>query len=98
METNKSRVVEFSEHLKPIRGLPWEAIKDREFKAVTHQGVLYVVLKGWHHNLSGVAYNPETNTFAPKIRGFQPIGQHWYAWAQPEDPITLPQKYEGQKP
>jgi hypothetical protein len=77
--------------------LPREAIEDREFKAVTHGGILYVLLKGWHHNLSGVAYNPGTNTFAPHIRGFQPIGQHWYAWAEPEDPINLTRKYEGQK-
>ncbi len=97
METNGLRVVDGSDRLKPIRSLPWEAIKDREFNAVTYKGVLYVLLKGWHHNLSGVAYNPQTNTFAPDIRGFKPIGEHWYAWAQPEDPITLTKQYEGQK-
>ena len=82
---------------QPIRGLPWEAIKDREFPALTHNGILYVVLKGWHHNLSGVAYNPITNIFPPAIRGFKPLGEHWYVWAQPEDPIDLPRQYEGQK-
>jgi hypothetical protein len=97
METNGWRVMDFSDHRKPIRGLPWEAIKDREFGALTHGGVLYVLLKGWHHNLSGVAYNPRTNSFAPGIRGFKPLGDHWYVWTQPEDPITLPQTYEGQK-
>jgi hypothetical protein len=101
METNGSQFFDYpyhSDHIKSIRGLPWKAIKDRDFEAVTHEGVLYVLLDGWHHDLSGVAYNPNTNTFAPYIRGFQPIGQHWYVWAQPEDPITLKQKYEGQKP
>jgi hypothetical protein len=101
METNISLFFDdpdHSDHIKTISGLPWKAIKDREFEAVTHQGVLYVLLKGWHHNLSGIAYNPNTNTFAPYISGFQPIGQHWYVWARPEDPITLKQKYEGQKP
>ncbi len=97
METNGLRVVDDSDRLRPIRGLPWAAITDREFRAVTHKGVLYVLLKGWHHNLSGIAYNPNTNAFAPHICGFKPIGQHWYVWAQPEDPITLPQTYEGQK-
>jgi hypothetical protein len=100
METNRSLFFDdpyHSDHIKPIRGLPWKAIKDREFDALTHQGVLYVLLSGWHHNLNGIAYNPNTNTFA-YVSGFQPIGQHWYVWAQPEDPVTLKQKYEGEKP
>ena len=79
----------------PIRGLPWEVIKDREFPALTHRGVLYVILSGWHHDVSGVAYNPSTNTFAAAITGFKPIGGHWYAWAQLEDQVRLPQLYEG---
>lgn len=83
--------------MKPIRGLPWPALKDREFMAVTHNGVFYVKFTGWHHNYSGVAYNPNTNSFAAGIRGFKPIGNHWYAWAQPEDPADgWPQIYEGQ--
>ena len=80
-----------------IRGLPWEAIREREFSAVTHNDVLYVILSGWHHDYSGVAYNPKTNAFPKGIRGFKHIGQHWYAWSQPEFPGTLPQEYEGQK-
>ena len=65
---------------KPMRGLPWEVIHDREFLAVTHDGILYVWFKGWHHNDSGIAYNPKTNVFA-RDRAFKPIGQHWYVWA-----------------
>jgi len=82
--------------LKPIRGLPWEAIRDREFPAFTHQQILYVVFPGGGHNsYGGVAYNPSTNAFPPAIRGFKHIGQHWYVWTQPEDPIPLSQQYEG---
>jgi hypothetical protein len=82
---------------KAIRGLPWEAIRGREFPALTHRGILYVLSSGWHHDCSGLAYNPNTNAFPSAIRGFKHIGQHWYAWAQPEDPITLSQEYEGKK-
>ncbi len=81
---------------KPLRGLPWKEIKDREFPAITHRGVLYVVLKAWHHDCHGIAYNPNTNTFAPAINGFTPLGSHWYAWAQTEIPGRLKQRYEGQ--
>jgi len=81
--------------IRLIRGLPWEVIRNREFPALTHHGVLYVMLKGWHHNLSGLAYNPNTNSFARMIAGFKPVGQHWYVWASPEDPIELEKNYEG---
>lgn len=82
------------DHPQPMRGLPWEVIKDREFPALTHRGVLYVILSGWHHDGSGVAYNPNTNTFAAAITGFKPLGGHWYVWAQLEDQAKLPQLYE----
>src|SRR5205809_7637406 len=59
--------------------------------------ILYVVLTAWHHDCDGIAYNPTTNSFPPAIRGFKHLGEHWYAWAQPEDPITLSQQYEGHK-
>jgi len=80
---------------KPIRGLPWNEIKHREFEAVTANGILYVILDGFHHSMYGVAYNPGTNRFDPHLVGFSPIGDHWYAWRQPEDPMKLPQRYEG---
>jgi hypothetical protein len=86
---------------KPIRGLPWVVIKEREFPAVTHGGILYVFFGGFHHDGSGVAYNPHTNNFAATIDCFKPIGQHWYAWAfDHEFPPTVPQPqiYEGAKP
>jgi type II secretory pathway pseudopilin PulG len=82
---------------KPIRGLPWTVIHEREFRAVTHNGILYVHFTGWHHDCDGVAYNPKTNDFAPGIVGFKPIGQHWYVWAQTDPPEKLAKEYEGSK-
>jgi hypothetical protein len=86
---------------KPIRGLPWEVIHKREFPAVTHDHILYVLFGGFHHDGHGVAYNPNTNHFAVTINSFKPIGQHWYAWAfDHEFPPSTPQPqiYEGAKP
>jgi hypothetical protein len=83
---------------KPIRGLPWVVIHEREFPAVTHNGILYVFFGGFHHDGHGVAYNPQTNHFSTSMDGFKPIGQHWYVWAfDHEFPRTLTQKYEGSK-
>ena len=82
-----------------IRGLPWTAIQDREFRALTHEGILYVILDGWHHTVDGVAYNPHTNRF-PFTISAKHVGEHWYSWTQPEDQPQLgglPQVYEGQK-
>ena len=78
---------------KPIRGLPWAAIHEREFPAVSHGGVLYVFFNGWHHNNSGVAYNPRTNDLV--MPGFKPIGQHWYVWATSDTGERFEQVYEG---
>jgi hypothetical protein len=86
---------------KPIRGLPWVVIHEREFPAVTHDGILYVFFGGFHHDGHGVAYNPHTNNFSGTVDAFKPIGQHWYVWAfDHEDPSTDPQPqiYEGAKP
>jgi hypothetical protein len=80
---------------KLIRGLPWTAIHDREFPAVTHNGILYVWFIGWHHNDRGIAYNPKTNKFVSGLAAFKPIGQHWYCWATTDDGATGPQQYEG---
>jgi hypothetical protein len=81
--------------MKPIRGLPWAAVKDREFGAVTCDGILYVLFNGWEFNISGVAYNPRTNKFVPRLSGFKPIGRHWYVWAAGDHPLPLVQQYEG---
>lgn len=86
---------------KPIRGLPWTVIHEREFPAVTHDRILYVFFGGFHHDGHGVAYNPATNHFSAAIDSFKPIGQHWYAWAfDHEFPPSEPQPkiYEGGKP
>jgi hypothetical protein len=83
---------------KPIRGLPWTVIQEQEFPAVTHDGILYVFFRGFHHDGHGVAYNPNTNRFAATIDAFKPIGQHWYAWMfEHESPLEAPQPqiYEG---
>jgi len=82
---------------KPISGLPWTVIHDREFPAVTHDGILYVFFTGWHWIDSGVAFNPGTNTFAENMLGFKPIGQHWYVWATSDDGQKMAQQYEGAK-
>ncbi len=83
--------------MKPIRGLPWSVIKDRDFRAVTCNGVLYVLLRGWHHDLNGVAYNPKINIFTGRISGFKPIGGHWYVWAAGDYQLPLVQRYEGRE-
>lgn len=85
---------------RPLRGIPWECVRTNEFDALTHNGILYVVLSGWHHNLHGVAYNPNTNVFPDRIQGFVSLTNHWYAWVHPEDwhPVgTHRQRYEGEK-
>ena len=79
---------------KPISGLPWKVIYDRQFPAVTYNGILYVCLAAFHDDSIGVAYNPKTNTFA-KAFNFKPIGQHWYVWAETEQFSETPQEYEG---
>ena len=84
-------------NLQRIRGLPWREIQDRDFPAVTHNGILYIYFKGWHHNDSGVAFNPKTNAFPSRILGFKPLANHWYAWAQSDDGMPMMQVYEGQK-
>jgi len=96
MHSNKYLMFTYGfEHPRPIRGLPWEVIRDREFPALTHRGILYVILSGGFHNVSGVAYNPNTNRFAG-ANGFKPLGGHWYVWAQVEDSWDkLPKVYEG---
>lgn len=86
---------------KPIRGLPWAAIRGQEFPAVTHNGILFVFFRGFHHDGHGVAYNPHTNNFAATIDSFKPIGQHWYVWRFDHEfppPVPQPQIYEGSKP
>ena len=87
---------EMGQHWRTIRGLPWRRLKDREFAALTQNGILYVLSNpGWHHDSAGVAYNPQTNRFGPTIRGFKPIGSHWYVWFQPEfQSHTFTQQYE----
>ena len=83
------------EQTQAIRGLPWRSLQGRQFPAITHEGILYVILGGWHHDCHGIAYNPKTNRFSSAIAGFKPIGSHWYVWAQPEDPLKMKQVYEG---
>ena len=68
----------------PIHNLPWTSLSGHEYPAVTQDGILYITLGGWHHDVYGVAFNPQTNHFAPTIRAFKPIGGHWYDWFQPE--------------
>ena len=85
----------FDKNTKSIRGLPWKEIRDRDFPALTHNGILYVMFRGFDYNANGVAYNPGTNAFPGWVRGFKPLKNHWYVWALPREPTTLPQVYEG---
>jgi hypothetical protein len=83
---------------KSIRGLPWAVIREQKFPAVTHNNILYVFFRGFHHDGHGVAYNPRTNHFAATIDSFKPIGQHWYVWAFDHEfrpSVPQPQIYEG---
>jgi hypothetical protein len=104
MQTNNcvfDCIVDDGTKSKPIRGLPWAAIREKEFPAVTHNNILYVFFGGFHHDGHGVAYNPHTNRFARSIDAFKPIGEHWYVWAfDHEFPSSVPQPriYEGAKP
>jgi hypothetical protein len=87
--------VVFPSQAKPIRGLPWKAIHEREFPAVTHDGILYVDFRGFHDDGSGVAYNPRTNVM--RVAGFKPIGQHWYVWVTTDTTETFVEEYEGER-
>src|SRR5262245_37100162 len=85
MYTNSGAVLwEYEERPKYITGLPWTAFSTNQFRAISRDGILYVLFdSGFHHDYSGVAYNPHTNRFPDCVRGFKPIGGHWYVWLQP---------------
>jgi hypothetical protein len=97
MHTSSLGPLVWVKNRKPIRGLPWQEIRDREFSATTHNGILYVQFTGWHYNESGVAFNPKTNSFPKSILGFKPLTNHWYVWAQRDDGLVMTQIYEGQR-
>ena len=68
-----------------ISNLPWTKWRGQQFQSLTKDGILYVLLgDAFHGDYYGVAYNPNANHFPEWIRGFKPIGDHWYVWAQPE--------------
>jgi len=78
-----------------IRGLPWEVIKDRTFRAATHHGVLFIPLRfSIPVGSSGVAYNPRTNRL-DSVRAFKHLGGHWYAWLQDDIGHPTESRYEG---
>lgn len=81
---------------RQITGLPWKRCKDKQFWAVTSDGILYVLsAPGWHGDYGGVAYNPKTNSFPASVEGFKPLGNHWYVWCSLEfPPPNLPKRYE----
>lgn len=81
---------------KGIQGLPWKDLKGRSLPAVTQNRILYVLTSPPNaRDRFGVAYNPEANAFAASVRGFRPIGFHWYVWIQPENQnYTFVQRYE----
>lgn len=81
---------------RQIAGLPWTKYKNKQFWAVTCDGILYVLsAPGWHGDYGGVAYNPTTNHFPVSIEGFKSVGDHWYVWCSFEfAPSGLPKEYE----
>ena len=91
-----SRWDDFQMHY--LHDLPWSRLRNQQFPALTHDGILYVLSNpGWHGDYAGVAYNPHTNRFpAWEGIGFKPIGSHWYVWGVPELPggMHLPKIYE----
>ena len=96
MDGNGPGIRGLSEKRCPIQGLPWREIRDRRFQAVTADGILYVMLRGWNGFITGVAFNPRTNAISHSVDGFKPLGDHWYVWVQTPFPdSTLPRIYEG---
>jgi hypothetical protein len=84
-ETNTSIFWAEAEPSHYITGLPWKHLTSQQFPALTSNGILYVLLADeFHADYIGLAYNPHTNHFPEWIRKFQPVGNHWYVWAQPE--------------
>ena len=69
-----------------VTGLPWTAIAELKYPAVTRDGILYVALNGFGPESGGVAWNPRTNPFDPMINGFKPLGGGWYYWKQTMSP------------
>jgi hypothetical protein len=91
-------LITLDRHGKPIHGLPWDALRERTFKAATHKGILYIPLRsGMPMGSSGLAYNPMTNRFH-LVRDFRPIGDHWYVWKQTDTASQERSYYEGEKP
>ena len=78
-----------------LSGLPWRRFSTRSYRALTHGGILYVALRGFHHDVVGVAYNPKTNAFDPSVVGFKPLADHWYVWTTTDEPLQLTKRYEG---
>jgi hypothetical protein len=87
-----------------LRGLPWSRLTNSTCPALTSKGILYVALRssgnGVTGDVTGVAYNPNTNRFPKEVAGFKPLADHWYVWTLlAEDPATrakLTRRYEGQ--
>lgn len=96
MQSNGPPFETAGKHWQLLDGLPWKSLHGRAFPALTQNGILYVLSHpGWHHDSAGLAYNPQTNRFGPTIRGFKPVGGHWYVWLQPEfQSETFTQQYE----
>jgi hypothetical protein len=71
-----------TDKMKPLKGLPWPELAEREYQAITHEGILYVVLRGGGLWWNGVAWDPQTNGFPGSIRQRKPLGHDWYVWTQ----------------
>lgn len=102
-EMCESAAFEFSYGKKQpplLQGLPWSRLKNRCYPALTSGGILYVELTGFHHDIIGVAYNPNANRFPKEVGGFKPLADHWYVWTTAEDRagnLNLTQRYEDER-
>jgi len=73
-----------------LRGLPWSTLKDSSYPALTSKGIFYAALKLSNHNVTGLAYNPNTNRFPKGVTGFKPLADHWYVWTFVGDAAEKP--------
>ena len=73
------------EKMRPLIGIPWKGLAQREYRAITCDGILYIPLRAFGPESSGIAYNPHTNPFTT-VNGFVPVGGGWYAWKQTMSP------------
>jgi hypothetical protein len=82
MQTGNILFVTLGDKMRPLAGIPWKGLTQKQYDAITCDGILYVPLRGFGAESDGIAYNPKTNRFPVTVNGFVPVGAGWYAWKQ----------------